>query len=547
MSKRIRGGTALAALAAAAVASWGVGSGAASGGATRYASATSVDTAGSCLQSSPCEIHHAISDAASGDRVIVEPGDYHLTSSLVESVPITLQGQAGQAFPHLIGDPTLTSPTLQAVGGTVSRLDIETAAPDGLALDLQGGTGSQLTLVASGGDHEGGAAQLEASPGGTLMQDSLARVVGTEGEVVEIRNGTGSATLVNVTAVGGANTSALENKADSALVENSIFRGGTYDVNAEAGHLTARYSNFRPAFLTGIDFTDGGHNQATAPLFVDALNGDFHERTASPTVDAGTADPQAGTVDLDGLPRVSGPAPDIGAYEHQVPGSASSSTPAPAAADLFTAFASGVPTTFTNLPAVPKHAPAIKPQPGRTFYAVSLAGQALVELPGTHQYVPLPTLTQLPVGSTLDARSAVIWMFSARDASGTPQEAYLYGSKVTILQRPSANLMTNIALTGGDFSSCPGRGARAHGATATAARAHRSRRIVRRLWAQDNNGRFRTHGANSVATVRGTQWRVDDRCDGTLTKVFSGSVMVHDQRLHKNVLVTAHHHYVAYR
>jgi hypothetical protein len=549
MSKLFRGGTALAVLAAASIAPWAVGSGAAAGGVTRYASPTSLDTTGSCSQSSPCEIHHAVADAAAGDHVIVEPGDYHLSTPLQESASITLDGQADQAFPHLIGDPTLISPTLSVVGGTVSRLYVETAAPEGLALDLAGGTGTQLTLVASGGDHEGGAVQLESSAGGTVLQDSLARVVGTEGEVVELHNGTpgGSVAVVNVTAVGGSNTSALESKADAAVVKNSIFQGGSLDIHVSAGQLTASYSNFRPSLSD--HYTDGGHNQATAPLFVDPVNGDFHELSTSPTVDAGAADPLTGSFDLDGLPRLSGPAPDIGAYEHQVPGPVTQkvgSTAAPAAGDPFTAFAYTGPRGTSLLP-VPKAIPPVVPQAGHTIYAFALAGHALVKLPGTDRFVPLPSLTKLPVGTVIDARSAVVWLFSARDARGTPQDAFLYGSKVKIHQRADANPMTDIKLVGGDFSSCPGRGAHS-ASTATVARAHiSSRHIVRRLWAMDHNGRFRTHGANSIATVRGTEWWVDDRCDGTYTKVLQGEVLVRDRRLHRKVLVTAHHHYVAYR
>jgi ferric-dicitrate binding protein FerR (iron transport regulator) len=50
--------------------------------------------------------------------------------------------------------------------------------------------------------------------------------------------------------------------------------------------------------------------------------------------------------------------------------------------------------------------------------------------------------------------------------------------------------------------------------------------VVRRLWGRDKGGRFRTHGHNSTATVRGTRWLTEDRCDGTLTKVTSGAVDV---------------------
>jgi hypothetical protein len=51
----------------------------------------------------------------------------------------------------------------------------------------------------------------------------------------------------------------------------------------------------------------------------------------------------------------------------------------------------------------------------------------------------------------------------------------------------------------------------------------------RRLWASDRNGRFRTHGRDSVATVRGTEWITEDTCEGTRTTVVKGAVSVRDR------------------
>ena len=43
----------------------------------------------------------------------------------------------------------------------------------------------------------------------------------------------------------------------------------------------------------------------------------------------------------------------------------------------------------------------------------------------------------------------------------------------------------------------------------------------------------------------GTNWGVRDRCDGTLTVVRTGVVVVTDFRLHKNVIVRAGQTYLA--
>ena len=70
-------------------------------------------------------------------------------------------------------------------------------------------------------------------------------------------------------------------------------------------------------------------------------------------------------------------------------------------------------------------------------------------------------------------------------------------------------------------------------------------RELGRLWAQDRGGRYRTHGANSVATVRGTSWTTIELCDATITRVSAGAVSVFDRRLGRRVLVTAGHEYRA--
>jgi hypothetical protein len=68
--------------------------------------------------------------------------------------------------------------------------------------------------------------------------------------------------------------------------------------------------------------------------------------------------------------------------------------------------------------------------------------------------------------------------------------------------------------------------------------------VVRRLRGSAN-GRFRTRGRYSAATVRGTIWDTADRCDGTLTRVQRGVVDVRDFRARRNVTVRAGRSYLA--
>ena len=83
--------------------------------------------------------------------------------------------------------------------------------------------------------------------------------------------------------------------------------------------------------------------------------------------------------------------------------------------------------------------------------------------------------------------------------------------------------------------SCPKRGK---------ASAAAKRKKKRRLWG-DGQGKFRTEGSYSSATVRGTKWLVQDRCTSTLTRVVRGRVSVRDFVKKKTVLVRAGKKYIA--
>ena len=97
-------------------------------------------------------------------------------------------------------------------------------------------------------------------------------------------------------------------------------------------------------------------------------------------------------------------------------------------------------------------------------------------------------------------------------------------------KRSSAEL----ALVGGNFVSC----------TAARASAGPVGQVVRSLWAS-GKGKFRTKGKYASATIRGTKWQTTDQCDGTLTTVAEGSVLVRDIRLKKNVVVATGTSYLA--
>lgn len=175
-----------------------------------------------------------------------------------------------------------------------------------------------------------------------------------------------------------------------------------------------------------------------------------------------------------------------------------------------------------------------EPALGEAVVAASPNGRALVKLPGTTRWIPLSAATRVPVGSKIDARRGIARLSSALDAQGRTQSARFRGGVFEVRQGRSGKGVTDIILRG-RLTGCRGAAARRGGGAAVASRAARRRR----LWARDNGGRWRTHGQNSVATVRGTRWLTEDRCGGTLTRVTEGAVMVRERRSGRRVLVKA--------
>jgi hypothetical protein len=157
-------------------------------------------------------------------------------------------------------------------------------------------------------------------------------------------------------------------------------------------------------------------------------------------------------------------------------------------------------------------------------------------------FVPLTEARQIPTGSFLDTTRGTVQMQSATGRGQRVQSGKFSAGLFQVLQSRArrARGLTELRLKGGSFRRCGGRASRT-GDTATAAL---SRRVVRRLRA-NARGRFQTRGNNSAATVRSTIWTTTDRCDGTLTQVRRGTVVVRDFRRKKNVVVRAGKSYFA--
>jgi hypothetical protein len=152
-----------------------------------------------------------------------------------------------------------------------------------------------------------------------------------------------------------------------------------------------------------------------------------------------------------------------------------------------------------------------------------VSGSVTILLPGSSTPVPLRAGQPIPAGSVIDATAGAV-----RLRSGTQKNAVF--SKGAFKVGPAA-AVTELSLTGGDFSSCKKRALAGVGATSPP-------RVVRRLWG-NGKGRFRTRARFASAAVRGTAWEIEDLCTGTRVRVRRGAVEVRNLRTKKLTVVRA--------
>ena len=224
-------------------------------------------------------------------------------------------------------------------------------------------------------------------------------------------------------------------------------------------------------------------------------------------------------------------------------GNASSGVYGPVVDDVTLAGPSATAPTLSMLNA--KDPPTV----GKDVNVGAVKGNVLIAIPSGGaraaqkgvEFVPLEEARQIPVGSFLDTTNGTVALSSAKDQAGKIQTAKFAAGVFQVLQsrKRAAKGLTELRMKGSDaeFKRC-GSGKNSANASAL------SRRAIRRLRAKAD-GRFRSRGRNSAATVRGTRWVMEDRCDGTLTSVKRGKVAVRDFRLKKTIVVTAGKSYLA--
>jgi hypothetical protein len=170
-------------------------------------------------------------------------------------------------------------------------------------------------------------------------------------------------------------------------------------------------------------------------------------------------------------------------------------------------------------PAEPPLKP-LSPKPALRRAAVldRVRGVVRFRLPGEDRYRRLTGPTSVPMRTIVDTTDGRVRLTVARDRRGRTSKGVFYDGRFRLAQGAGKRPITHLRLVGEFETAC---------ASAQASASAAARRKRRRLWG-DGKGRFRTRGRYSAATVRGTKWLVEDRCDGTLTKVARGEVEVVD-------------------
>jgi hypothetical protein len=208
--------------------------------------------------------------------------------------------------------------------------------------------------------------------------------------------------------------------------------------------------------------------------------------------------------------------------------------------------------------------PPPSPVPGKSVVVKVVSGTVFVKYPPGYVpraapapptgFVPFKGGANLPVGTQLDTTRGRVALTSAATTGGAKtQTADFYDGIFQVKQsvpkkkpKKATALITDVVMKGQIARSqcAPLKGARAASVSAANKKKKGPKAVLGKLWGS-GKGKFRTGGKYSSATVRGTIWLVEDRCEGTFTKVRRGTVQVRDLRRKKTVTVKAGHTYLA--
>jgi Ca2+-binding RTX toxin-like protein len=306
-------------------------------GATRYAEPEGNGPEATCPKSNACSILDAIEGptVANGDVIRLARGRYEVAETLNVGDEITVTGTRGKPRRTTV-TPTADLPNFVHASSRVTLRDFSVVAfdtsPANLVFAVDGGVLERMFIAGTAaracnvsGTESGVPTTVRSTVCWTDQVNQTGLSFGADGgddfigvarNVTAISTGGGTATGLRTAVIGAGSSFVLDAR--------NVIASGTTDVGAEkaaeseASTIDLRRSNFQtratdPGAL--ITAPDEQGNQIDPPLLVDPENGDFTQRRASPTRDAGGKFPDVGLFDLNGHARTQKNRPDIGAFE----------------------------------------------------------------------------------------------------------------------------------------------------------------------------------------------------------------------------------------
>ena len=266
---------------------------------SRYVDANRPDDSGDGLswETAKKTIQAAIDVADKGAHIIVASGIYGPITS--NNKAVTILSTDGVKVTIIDGGGTNRCATLDSLYTVTGFTLTNGYAPDGGG--VYGGTLNNCILTGNTAEYGGGA--YSSTLNNCILIGNTAGDAGGGANGCNLNN----CTLSDNEAVYGGGVFACE-------LGNSIVWG-----NTSGDGITENYGNCTFSYSCAIPLPEGDGNIGDDPLFVDAINGDFHLQRGSPCIDAGNKNFVTLTTDLDGTSRNQGGSVDMGAYEYFLP------------------------------------------------------------------------------------------------------------------------------------------------------------------------------------------------------------------------------------
>ena len=150
-----------------------------------------------------------------------------------------------------------------------------------------------------------------------------------------------------------------------------------------------------------------------------------------------------------------------------------------------------------------------------------------LRLPDGPRFFPLEENVTIPLGSVVDPGDGAVRVATARNRARTRQVVTVSGGPFRLRQSAGRRPVTELRIVARP-TGCGG---------AASGRRRRREPRVRTKTDKKKAGPVVAEGQHSRGYATGTEWITEDRCDGTLTTVISGTVRVHDFGRRGSVIV----------